>query len=86
MSSFQILADELAALQSMPDSARLTTEEAAKALALMGAPYTPKTLTKMRYTTSTGPRPVKVGHFVSYELGALRRFAGLDSTVSHAAR
>lgn len=79
MIDFRIYAEELAALQSLPDTARLPTKDACKALNLMGAPYTPKTLEKLRYVSTKGPSYMKVGGFVFYELGALRTFAGVHA-------
>lgn len=79
MTDFRTYADEFSALQALPDTARLNTKDAAKALSLMGIPYMPLTLEKLRYTTTTGPRYQKVGAFVFYTVGDLRAFAEMRS-------
>ncbi len=78
MTDFRTYADEFSALEALPDTARLDTKDAAKALRLMGITYTPKTLVKLRSTTTTGPRYQKVGQFVFYAVGDLRAFAGMQ--------
>lgn len=77
MTDFREFANELAALDALPDHARLTPADASKALALMGLSYTFFTLQKMRSSSTKGPRFHKVGQHVVYELGDLRDFAGV---------
>ncbi|MEJ8310115.1 hypothetical protein [Agrobacterium larrymoorei] len=79
MTDFRTYADEFSALEALPDTARLDTKDAAKALQLMGIAYTHKTLVKLRSTKTTGPRYQKVGAFVFYVVGDLRAFAGMQS-------
>jgi hypothetical protein len=82
MTDFRTYADELTALQALPDTARLHTKDAAKALRLMGVRYSWQSLEKLRYASTTGPRYRKVGVFVFYELGDLRAFAGMSSSAA----
>lgn len=76
---FAKFAEEFAALQAIPDDAQLQTEDASRALKLMGLDYTKGTLEKLRCVSTGGPPYQKIGRSVVYRLGDLRAFAGMQS-------
>ncbi len=74
---FEDIGAKLELLQTLPNTARLTTPQASEFLTAHGVPIAPTTLAIWRCIKSNGPRYIKIGRRVLYPVADLRAYAGI---------
>ncbi|MBA8877867.1 hypothetical protein [Phyllobacterium myrsinacearum] len=75
--SFEDIGAKLELLQTLPNTARLTTPQASEFLIAHGVPIAPMTLAIWRCVKSDGPRYIKIGRRILYPVADLRAYAGI---------